>query len=248
MIEEVYAIWLREVKRYLRERSQVLSTIFMSLLWLLVFGAGIGSMRFGRMANYQAFLFPGIVGMALLVTSIRSGISVIRDKEFGFLDFILITPVHRAAVVLGKTLGGSTVAVLQGIVLLSLSFLVNVPLHPVTFLYAVGLMVLMSIGLVCIGLVIASRMESFEGFNLIMSLLIMPMFFLSGALFPIRALPEWLRDLSYVNPLTYGVDALRTLLLGETNFSLLSLRSDLVILIVFALLMGGIAVKAFEKV
>jgi ABC-2 type transport system permease protein len=247
-LEGIYTIWLREVKRYVRERSQVLSTIFMSLLWLIIFGAGIGSMRFGRMGeDYQAFLFPGIIGMALLVTSIRSGISIIRDREFGFLRVILIAPISRVTIVLGKTFGGSTVAVFQGVILLLLSFLVDVPLHPIVFLYCIAIMVFMAIGLVCIGLVIASLLESFEGFNLIMSLLIMPMFFLSGALFPIQALPEWLKSLSYLNPLTYGVDALRIVILEQPPFIQFPLKTDLTVLICFAFLMLGIAVKTFER-
>lgn len=244
-LEGIYIIWLREVRRYIRERSQVFSTIFMSLLWLIIFGAGIGSMRFGRMGeNYQAFLFPGIIGMALLVTSIRSGISIIRDREFGFLRVILIAPISRTTIVLGKTLGGGTVAVFQGTIILLLSFLVDVPLHPLTFLYSIAIMILMAIGLVCIGLVIASFLESFEGFNLIMSLLIMPMFFLSGALFPIHVLPAWLKNLTYINPLTYGVDGLRTTILGISAFSL---QLDLTVLICFAFLMLGVAAKTFER-
>ncbi len=244
-LEGIYIIWLREVKRYVRERSQVFSTIFMSLLWLVIFGAGIGSMRFGKMTgDYQAFLFPGIMGMALLVTSIRSGISIIRDRELGFLRVILMAPTSRTAIVLGKIFGGSTVAVFQGVVILSLSFIVDVQLHPLTFLYSIAIMGLMAIGLVCMGLVIASFLEGFEGFNLIMSMLIMPMFFLSGALFPIRALPEWLKNLTYLNPLTYGIDGLRNTILGTSEFSL---QLDLIILACFAVFMFFAAARTFER-
>jgi ABC-2 type transport system permease protein len=244
-LESIYIIWLREVKRYTRERALVFSTIFMSLLWLIIFGVGIGSMRFGRMAgDYQAFLFPGIIGMALLVTSIRSGISIIRDREFGFLRVILIAPISRTAIVLGKTFGGCTIAVFQGIIILLLSFIVDVSLSPLTALYSIGIMILMAIGLVCMGLIIASLLESFEGFNLIMSLLIMPMFFLSGALFPIHILPAWMKYSTYANPLTYGVDALRTVIIGMSAFSL---QTDVIILAVFALAMLAVAVFTFEK-
>lgn len=244
-LEGIYIIWLREVRRYMRERAQIFSTIFMSLLWLIIFGAGIGSMRFGRMSeNYQAFLFPGIIGMVLLVTSIRSGISIIRDREFGFLRVILIAPISRTSIVLGKTFGGGTVAVFQGTIILLLSFIVDVSLSPLTALYSIAIMILMALGLVCMGLVIASFLESFEGFNLIMSLLIMPMFFLSGALFPIHVLPAWLKNLTYINPLTYGVDGLRTTILGISAFSL---QVDLTVLVCFAFLMLGIATKTFER-
>lgn len=244
-LEGVYVLWLREVRRYIREKALVFSTVFMSLLWLIIFGAGIGSMRFGRMGGeYQAFLFPGIIGMALLVTSIRSGISIIRDREFGFLRVVLMAPISRTAVVLGKAFGGCTVAVFQGIIILLLSFIVNVSISPFIVLYSIAIMALMAIGLVCVGLVIASFLESFEGFNLIMSLLIMPMFFLSGALFPIHILPAWLKYPTYVNPLTYGVDALRSVILGTSAFPM---RSDVIILVCFAFLMLGIAVKTFER-
>lgn len=243
----IYSIWLREVKRYLRDRSQVFSTIFTSLLWLVIFGIGIGSMRFGRISDYQSFLFPGIVGMALLVTSIRSGISVIRDRDSGFLRFVLVAPVEKREVVFGKILGGVTVAVLQGVILLILSFVAGLHISFVTFLYALALMIIISAGLVCIGLIIASQHESMEGFNMIMSLLIMPMFFLSGALFPIRGLPDWLQSITYFNPLTYGVDALRTLLAGESVFTLFSLKNELIVLVLFAVFMQAISIKAFEK-
>lgn len=244
-LEGIYTIWRREVRRYMRERALVFSTVFMSLLWLVIFGVGIGSMRFGRMqGDYQAFLFPGIIGMALLVTSIRSGISIIRDTELGFLRVVLISPVSRSAIVLGKALGGSTVAVFQGAVILLLSFIVGVTLDPYIAIYSIVIMVIMALGLVCMGLVIASLQRSFEGFNLIMSLLIMPMFFLSGSLFPVHILPDWMKTLTYLNPLTYGVDALRTVIIGMSSFSLVT---DLIILTGYAFLMLALAVFTFER-
>ncbi|MBU2560353.1 ABC transporter permease [archaeon] len=244
-LEVIYIVWQRELKRYTRERVLVLSTIFMSLLWLVIFGIGVGSMQFGRMiGNYQAFLFPGIIGMALLVTSIRSGISIIRDAEQGFLRVVLLAPVSRPAIVLGKALGGSTVALFQGVVILLLSFIVDVSMNPAIFLYSIGIMALMALGLVSMGLLIASFQKSFEGFNLIMSLLIMPMFFLSGSLFPIRILPGWMKTLTYINPLTYGVDALRTVIIGTSAFPILT---DLAVLAGFSFFMLAAAFLTFER-
>ena len=244
-LEGVYVIWKREVRRYMRERALVFSTIFMSILWLVIFGIGIGSMRFGRMAgDYQAFLFPGIIGMALLVTSIRSGISIIRDRELGFLRVVVLAPVSRSAVVLGKALGGCTVAVFQGVVILFLSSIVDVPITSTIAIRSIIIMTLMALGLVCMGLVIASLLRSFEGFNLIMTLLIMPMFFLSGALFPIHIMPDWMATLTLINPLTYGVDGLRSVIIGMTAFSL---KIDLLVMAGYALLMLGLAVWTFER-
>ena len=244
--ECVYIIWRREVKRYVREKSQLLSTIFLSLVWLIIFGTGIGSMRLGKTSavKYSIFLFPGIIGMVILVTSLRSGVSIIRDRDFGFLRVMVVSPASTLTLVLGKTLGDGTVAVSQGFMILLLSFIVDIPLRLDTLILSIPVMLLISTGLVGLGLVLAYFMRSFEGFNIIMSLLFMPMFFLSGAIFPIEILPEWLKQLTYVNPLTYGVDALRNIILKTSVFPL---STNLLILIIFDLLMVAIAVKTFEK-
>jgi len=149
------------------------------------------------------------LGMSILFTSIWSGISIIWDREFGFLKEILVAPVPRASIVVGKALGGGTSAFIQGFILLPLSYLIGIKLVPLSFVFLIPTMALLSVGLVCIGLLIASLMNSMEGFNFIMSLVVMPMFFTSGALFPLTTAPAWLRAVSYVNPLTYGVDLLR---------------------------------------
>ncbi|MFQ5887816.1 MAG: ABC transporter permease [Candidatus Hydrothermarchaeales archaeon] len=245
-VEGVYIIWRREVKRYVREKSQLFSTLFLSLVWLIIFGTGIGSMKFGKTSSgdYGVFLFPGIIGMVILITSLRSGVSIIRDIDFGFLRVLVVSPASTLILILGKTLGDSTVAMSQGVMILLLSFIVDIPLHLDTLILSVPTMLLISAGLVALGLIIASFMRSFEGFNIIMSLLFMPMFFLSGALFPIEILPGWLKQLTYINPLTYGVDALRHIILGTSVFPLLT---DMVILICFDVLMVLIAVKSFEK-
>jgi ABC-2 type transport system permease protein len=193
-------------------------------------------MELSSTQSYQTYIFPGIIGMTLLFTSVFSGISVIWDREFGFFKEIMVAPVSRTSIVIGKALGSGTSALIQGSILLPLSFLVGVHLSPVSFVILLPSMILISIGLVCIGLLIASLITSMEGFNFIMSLVIMPMFFTSGALFPLTSAPGWLRDFSYLNPLTYGVDVLRWGTFGGTG-SLLPIYAEFLILVLFAIAM-----------
>ena len=208
-MRKIGALWYREVLRFWREKSRIISSLIMPLLWLLIFGGGMRNLQLPGINNYQMYIFPGVLGMSILFTSIWSGISIIWDREFGFLKEILVAPVPRASIVVGKALGGGTSAFIQGFILLPLSYLIGIKLVPLSFVFLIPTMALLSVGLVCIGLLIASLMNSMEGFNFIMSLVVMPMFFTSGALFPLTTAPAWLRAVSYVNPLTYGVDLLR---------------------------------------
>jgi len=208
-LRKIGALWYREVLRYWREKSRIVSSLILPVLWLLVFGSGMRNVQLPGVDNYQAFIFPGILGMTLLFTSVWSGVSIIWDREFGFLKEILVAPVSRTSIVIGKALGSGTSALIQGFILLPLSILIGIELAPHSILLLIPIMILLAIGLVCVGLLIASLMNSMEGFNFIMSLVIMPMFFTSGALFPISSAPGWLQVFSYFNPLTYGVDLLR---------------------------------------
>jgi ABC-2 type transport system permease protein len=207
-LRKIYGLWYREVLRYWREKSRIVSSLILPLLWLLVFGSGLRGVQISPGLTYQTYIFPGILGMTLLFTSVFSGVSVIWDREFGFLKEILVAPVSRTAIVVGKALGSGTGALIQGVILLPLSFLVGVHLSPISVVILLPTMILISIGLVSVGLLIGSLMTSMEGFNFIMSLVIMPMFFTSGALFPLTSAPVWLRDFSYINPLTYSIDVL----------------------------------------
>lgn len=235
-LRKIYGLWRREVTKFWREKSRIISSLATPLLWLLIFGTGMQMIRPPGMQDYQSFIFPGIVGMTLLFTSVWSGVSVIWDREFGFLKEILVAPVSRFSIVIGKALGGGTGALLQAFILLPLAPLIGVHLTPYSLIMLVPLMIVISIGLVSIGLAIASVMESFEGFNLIMSFVVMPMFFLSGALFPLTSVPDWLRGLSYINPLTYGVDVLRWAMFGGSN-SLLPVHVEIFIVVGFAVVM-----------
>jgi ABC-2 type transport system permease protein len=196
----------------------------------------------------QQYLFPGIVGQTLLFTSMFMGISVIWDREFGFLKEILVAPISRFSVFLGKMLGDSTDAVIQGIIVFVLALVLGIPLDPLTFLEALPIMILITFGLVGIGLTMASFIESLESFGVIQSFINLPLFFLSGALFPVRGdVPNWLQIASSFNPLTYGVDALRTVILGNAWQPYEPLYFNLLVVVCFDALMIAIGTWAFSR-
>jgi ABC-2 type transport system permease protein len=209
----VYAVWLRDLIRFVKERTRIVGAMAQPLIYLIVMGTGFGA-TFRSAAipggfSYKAFMFPGILGMTVLFTSLFSAVSVIWDREFGFLKEILVAPISRASIVFGKALGGATVASLQGAVLLLLAPLVDVHLSAGQVLQLWVVMFLMSFALTSLGLVVASRMTSMEGFQVVMNFLIVPMWLLSGAFFPMRGVPGWMSVMMRFDPLTYGVDALR---------------------------------------
>ncbi len=213
-------MWLREIRRFARARSRLVSTLAMPFFWLALAGVGLSSsFRLpGLGFNYMDFLAPGIIGMIILFTSIFAGISIIWERQFGFLKEILVAPVSRTSIVLGKTIGSATVALISGLIILLISILMGVLQPSVGILASVAFMLLTSTCFVSIGLVIASRMRSMEGFQMIMSFLVMPIFFLSGALFPLGNTPQWMQVASFFDPLTYGVDGLRGSLVGVAAF------------------------------
>jgi ABC-2 type transport system permease protein len=248
-IRGLYTLWLREVKRYLRDRVRILSSFFQPLLWLVIFGSGI---RFaGSVGNLtpQQYIFPGIIGQTLLFTSMFMGISVIWDREFGFLKEILVAPISRFSIFLGKMLGDSTDAVIQGIIVFAFGLLLGMRLNLLMFLEALPIMMLITFGLVSIGLTIASFIENLESFGVVQSFVNLPLFFLSGALFPVRGLgvPDWLQTVSSLNPLTYGVDALRTIILGDAWTHLQPIYVNLAVIIGFDVVMIIIGTLAFSR-
>jgi ABC-2 type transport system permease protein len=244
----IYTLWLREIKRYLRDRARIISSFVQPVLWLVIFGSGI---RFsGTIGNltYQQYIFPGIIGQTLLFTSMFMGISVIWDREFGFLKEILVAPISRFSIFLGKMLGDSTDAVIQGVIVFALGVLLGIRLDPLTFLEALPVMVLITFGLVGIGLTVASFIDSLESFGVIQSFINLPLFFLSGALFPIRGdVPNWLQIVSSFNPLTYGIDALRTIILGNAWQPLNPLYFNLLIVSGFDAVMIAVGTLAFSR-
>ncbi len=222
-LDAIYVIWLRELKRYTRARSNIVGSLAQNFFWLAIFGFGLGaSVVIPGLDNYIIFLAPGIVGMTLLFSSIFSGIGVVWDKQFGFLKEILVAPVPRSSIMLGKTLGGATTATFQSFIMLLLAGLVGVPIfaNPVGIGIAVVIMFITACGFVALGVAIASTMKDPHGFQLIMNFIVMPLFLLSGAFFPVTNLPSWLQILVLFDPLTYCVDGLRATVIGVSAFPL----------------------------
>jgi ABC-2 type transport system permease protein len=250
-----YTLWLREVKRYLRDRTRIISSFVQPLLWLVVFGAGIGAALRGGFqiagVSYQTLIFPGIVAQTLLFTAMFMGISVIWDREFGFMKEILVAPISRFSLFLGKMFGDSTDAMIQGVIVFGIALALGIQFSLTAFLLCLPLMLLITIGLVSVGLIIASFMGSLESFGAIQSFINLPLFFLSGALFPITGTgtPEWLQIASRLNPLTYGVDALKTVILGApyAPFQIQPLLVDVAFVGAFDLIMIAIGTWAFSR-
>jgi ABC-2 type transport system permease protein len=248
-IRGLYTLWLREVKRYLRDRLRIVSGAVSPVLWLFIFGTGIRFAGAIGDLNYQQYLFPGIVGQTLLFTSMFIGISVIWDREFGFMKEILVAPVSKASIFFGKMLGDSTDALIQGIIVLLLGTVLGILENLTMFLQLLPIMVLMTFGFVSLGLTIASFIQNLESYGVVVSFVNMPLFFLSGALFPVRGeyVPEWLQTASTFNPLTYGIDALRQIALGQGWQPLFPLHYDLAVVVLFDAAMIIIGTLALSR-
>jgi ABC-2 type transport system permease protein len=222
MMDIIYTIWLRNIKRFIRSKSRIVGSVAMPLFFLIFLGFGLNSVVQipGLGGDYVGFLMPGMVSMSVLFTSIFSGIQVIWDKQFGFLKETLVAPVSRLEIMLGQTIGGATIAVIQGMIILVLSLVIGVrPASAAGFFVALGFMVLIGIAFTAFGIAIASRMEDMTGFQLIMNFVVFPIFGLSGALFPISSLPSWIAPITLLDPLTYGVEGIRYGLTGVSQIS-----------------------------
>jgi len=209
-VRTVGMVWERELIRFFRTRSRILSSFIQPILFLFVLGYGMSTLV-GSTAgfDFKKFLFPGIVAMTVITTAISSAISIVWDREFGFLREMLVAPVSRTALVTGKTLGGASIATVQGTIMLALAPLIGVHLTGAVVAEVIGLELLMAVALTAFGVFVASRIKRMEGFSVVMQLLLFPMLFLSGALFPLTGLPGWLAVLTRINPLTYAVAPLR---------------------------------------
>jgi ABC-2 type transport system permease protein len=215
----VRVVWRRELIRFSRNRTRIVTSLAQPVLFLFVLGSGLSPILPGGngSVNYRTFMFPGILAMTVLFTSMFSAVSIVWDREFGFLREMLVAPVRRSALVIGKCLGGATVATLQGSILLALAGLVGIPYSPALLVVLVLKMALGAAMLTAMGTMIASRLETIESFQVLMQLIALPMFFLSGAVFPLRRLPRWLATLTRLDPLTYAVDPMRRAVFGHLS-------------------------------
>ena len=262
----IYIVWWRDVLRYWRDRARVGASLAQPLLYLVIFGTGLASSLgggFGASAgatgiSYIQFIYPGVISMSVLFTAIFGAMSIVWDREFGFMRELLVAPIDRSAIAIGKTLGGATQAMIQGLILLVLAPFVGVNLDPLVLLELVVLVFVLAFGLSAMGVALASGMRSMQGFQMVMNFLMMPMFFLSGALFPLVGLPGWMTVLTRLDPASYGIDPIRRVLLGSSGipvdrFALtlfdrtLAIPVEAAIVIAFGLVMLAIAVRSFQR-
>ncbi len=242
----IYILWLRQIKRYSRSKTRIIGALGQPLLFLLALGFGFGPIyqRAGG-GDYIQFLTPGVIAMSVLFTATFTGVEVIWDRQFGFLKETLVAPVSRSNIMIGRTLGGATVATLQGIIVLILSFFVGFrPVSLPGLLLGILFIFLISLLFAALGTAIACKLGDMQGFQLIMNFLVMPLFFLSGALFPLDELPKTLNSIISINPLSYGVDGMRGALIGETHFGL---SLDLAVLTILAIAFISIGTYLFSK-
>jgi ABC-2 type transport system permease protein len=243
----IYILWLRQLKRYLRSKPRIIAALGQPLLFLIALGFGFGPIfqRAGQ-GNYIQFLAPGVIGMTILFTAVFSGIELIWDRQFGFLKETLVAPVPRILVMIGRTLGGATVAMIQGLIVVLICLVAGFRVTNFHALpEAILVMLLVSIMFTALGTAIASVLSDFQGFQLIMNFLVMPIFFLSGALFPLTNLPTVLNAIATIDPLSYGVDGLRSALIGVAHFGL---PLDLAVLSVIATALVGLGSVLFSRI
>ena len=243
-LEGFYALWYREIKVFTREKSRIVSSLITPLLWIVVFGGGLGSAVSLGGVNYQVFIFPGILTMTILFSSVFFGLYIVWDKKIDFFKEVLVAPLSRTTIFAGKMVGGSVDALLQGCAMLLFGLVLGINYTILNVIFSFVFMFVLASALVSLGLVIGSNMESVEGFQLIISFLIFPMFFFSGALFPLKNLPQYLLILTFLDPVTYAVDGLRGLILGSSQ---LPIGLNLAILTAFAAVMIGIGTWTFKR-
>jgi ABC-2 type transport system permease protein len=246
-MKKIYILWLRQIKKYIRSRSRIAGSLFQPLLYLAAMGYGLGSVfQKAGQGNYIEFLVPGVVGMNIIFTSMFSGMEVIWDRQFGFLKETLVAPMSRYNIMLGRTLGSATIASVQGFIVMLLSLLFG--FHPASWfaiIPAFFVMFLVALLFTSLSTMIGSILKDMQGFQAIMNFLVMPLFLLSGALFPLQGLPKALQVITSINPLSYGIDALRALLINASQFNL---SLDVAVLLGFTLTFLFLGGHFFKKI
>ena len=255
-LRAVYTIWYRELLRIWHDRMRMIGTIAFPLLFLFIFGSGLSS-RMGFLGpgiDFTQFMFPGIIGMTVLMGSFMAGLSVVWDREFGFLKEVLVAPISRTSVAVGKTLGSATVALPQGILILLFAPLIGVSLSAPAVLALLPLMFLLATSMGSFGILLATRIKSLQAFQVVTQMLMFPMMFLSGVFFPVEGLPAWMNVLVKINPATYGIAPIRQVVLGvapDSPFSIsvfghtMSLWDNIIVMAVFGIVMTLLAMWSF---
>jgi ABC-2 type transport system permease protein len=247
-VQAIYVMWLRQMKRFIRAKSRIVGTIVQPLFFLFILGFGFNIATFpGMTGSYLHFLAPGIVAMAILFSSMFTGVSVLWDRQFGFLQEVLVAPVSRLSIVIGRTFGGAAIALLQGFIILVISLAMGVRVVGLGgLLLTILIMVLLSFTAVGFGLIVASLIKDFEGFQVIMNLILMPLLFLSSAFFPVvDSSSVWLKTISLANPLFYMIDGIRGSLTGVNN--LFSPFFDLALIAIMCVIVMGLGSYFFSK-
>jgi ABC-2 type transport system permease protein len=245
----IYILWLRELKRYVRSRVQIVVSLGQPCLYLLALGFGLGPVfKQAGHGSYLQFMAPGVVGMTVLFSSVFSGIAMLWDRQFGFLKETLVAPVSRLQIMIGRTLGGATVALLQGLLVTVVCLIAGFrPIHVVLIPVAFGFMALIAILFAGLGMAIGSGLQDMQGFQLIMNFLVMPIYFLSGALFPLKGLPKVLGYVTKADPLSYGIDGMRNVLLGPA-YATFQPSLDLAVLVCVGAILLVVGAWRFSKI
>jgi ABC-2 type transport system permease protein len=223
-LRAVGIVWRRELIRFRTDRLRAITSLVQPFLFLFILGTGLSNLAGGNLPHgsgfdFKTFIYPGVLAMSVLFTAIFSAGSIVWDREFGFLREILVAPVSRASIVVGKCLGGATIATFQGVIFLCLAWFAHVPYNPMLILGLIGMLLLLSFTLTAFGVMMAARIKQFQAFMALTQMLVMPLFFLSGALYPLNGLPAWLTVLTRLDPLTYVVGPMRHLVFGHLNVS-----------------------------
>jgi len=245
-----YIIWLRDLKRHFRDRARIVGSLATPIIFIFILGQGLGSSMSASLPaggfDYKAFMFPGILGMTVLFAGVFSAVSIVWDREFGFLKEMLVAPVPSWSIALGKVVSGATIASFQGCLMLMLAPLAGVHLTPQMVALLLPTLFLVAFSMTGMGVLVASRLKSMQGFQMIMNFIMMPMFFLSGAMFPLANAPTWMDTLAKINPLTYGVDALRTIMLADFP-SRYPFAVDITMIALISSAMLAVAISTFSR-